>query len=249
MKINNYRFCIVFFLIGLIYSCQKQAKNKPEFRLANTTNTPIKVDLTNKKTVENSFQINSFSTLNYQSVTPNSYKVIIAANNNKPILKKEYGLASEEKYTAILYGKPGLSSTTNQQTNNDKLHDVFAGAENHTKNGFLPKLFLFRDRISVTKGSASLRIFNAAVGTSPLTFQLKRNNTTKKLTKGLAYGKPMLSTAVKKGKIQLEVLLSNSPKPILTKEINLESKKIYTIILFKKETDISVSVLKTMADS
>ncbi len=243
----NKRFYVLSILVLLSLSCQNKKDVSPQFRMVNTSDKSIKIDVSAKQKGQKVFEITPFSVSDYKSLPANIYKLAILADK-KPVLNKEYGLASEEKYTAIFYGKPDLSSTLNQQTTTNKLHYIFAGSENHIKNGFLPKLFLFRDRIKVNSGQSSIRIFNAAVGTSPLTVRLKRKNESKQLVKELAYGKPMLSTSVKKGKVTLEVLLSNSPKPILTKQLTLESKKIYTLVILKNEENISVKVLTTQSD-
>lgn len=199
----------------------------------------------NLKTSKNSdeFDLKKNSLSRYHYLDPDIYEILVDTDE-KSLLKNKIGLAAGEKYTTIIYGNPNISSKLNEATFSYKLHSIFEGAENYSKNGFLPSQIVFRDEIKLKKGLSALRIFHAAAGISPITVKIGDNKSSKKLVSTIAYPKPILSEHFNAGNKTVEVYMKDAPEPIIKKEFIFESEKSYLIIFSKMEENPSIKILE-----
>ncbi|WP_252114021.1 hypothetical protein [Gramella jeungdoensis] len=234
---------IILFTLGC--SNKPQETNGAELRIFNATLDNIQVQVESSKTdkFKQQLEIKGNGSSEYISLPGEIYDLKVHSKQ-KYLLNKKSGLPPQEKYTAIIYGKPEFSSKVNEASFTHKLHYVFEGAENHTKNGFLPTHSLFRDKIKLKKGISSLRAFHAAAGIAPIKIKIKTDEKSQELTKGLAYGKPVLGKHFKAGNKKVEVYLKGSTEPILAKEYTFKSQKAYLIIFLEKEDGLGIEILE-----
>ncbi|TBW29137.1 hypothetical protein [Gramella sp. KN1008] len=234
------------FIILLTIGCSEKSQktNNAEVRIFNATLEGIQVEVESSKNQHSEkMKIEEGGCSDYISLPGEIYDLKIHTQK-KFLLNKKSGLAPNEKYTAVIYGKPEFSSKVNEASFSHKLHYVFAGAENHTKNGFLPTHSLFRDKIKLKKGVSSLRAFHAASGIAPIKIKIKTDKKSQKLTKGLAYGKPVLGKHFKAGSKKIEVYLKGSTEPILEKEYTFKSQKAYLIVFLEKQDGLGIEILE-----
>ena len=241
MKTDFLKYLLVSFLF---IACNQKKNNKsPELQVFNAM--PASVEAKYSAKSSGDIQIPQDELLQYFPVEEAIYHFEINSED-KELLTKKIGLAKNEKYTMILFGLPSLSSEVNQETFTHKAHFIFEGSENFEPNGFLPNSFIFRDNMKLKKGSAAIRSFHAATGTSPVTIKLKnpKKDQTKKIVSGLKYASPQLTKRIESGKQQIQVFLSGSPKPVLEKSVDFKSKKVYTLILYGKDGDLKLKILE-----
>lgn len=243
--INLLLICLV---LGAIMGCKNTSSREKiaQVRIFNAFGQEAQAEFSNKKTGQSSksIEVGPQQTSEYQQFDPSTYKFRISSKN-KELLKKEIGFAKNEDYTLILFGTPEFSSKTNQTTFSHKMHYIFEGEENYTSNGYLPNYKVFRDKIKVKKGFCVIRVFNAAVATTPINIRLNTPKKSKKLASKLAYAKPMQGKSVKVGKKKMELFLKGAPKPILSKEFDFKSKKIYTIVVYKEKQQLKWKILES----
>ena len=234
----------IWILILLVFvSCNtKTKKDAPEFRIYNSDNENLTAQLSTEKSSEE-IELKGKHLSEYQKLDPAIYDLQINTKN-KSLLQHKIGLAAGEKYTYIFYGDPEISSELNDATFSYKLHSIFEGSENFTKNGFLPSYMVFRDNIKLKKDFSALRVFHAAPGMSPVNVKIKDDNSSKSIAKGLAYGKPVLSEHIESGSKAVEVYWTGAPKPFLIKEFDFKSEKSYIIIFVIKEDKPTIDILE-----
>ncbi|MDX1543745.1 MAG: hypothetical protein R3214_07355 [Christiangramia sp.] len=244
-KVISNIFCLLIILFTMGCSKKSQKTYEAQLRILNATldDIQVQVESSNKDKFKHQIEIKGNGSSGYISLPGEVYDLRINSQQ-KFLLNKKAGLAPQEKYTAIIYGKPEFSSKVNEASFTHKLHYVFEGAENHTKNGFLPSHSLFRDKIKLKKGISSLRAFHAAVGISPIKINIKADKKSQKLTKGLAYGKPEVGKHFKAGSKKVEVYLKGSMKPIIEKDYTFKSQKAYLIVFLEKQEGLGIEILE-----
>ena len=179
----------------------------------------------------------------YENFSPAVYRLKLWSND-KALLEKKIGLAANEKYTAIIYGRPDFQRQVNQSNFTHKMHYVFQGSENYTKNGFLPGMILFRDQVKLHKGYCQIRVFHAAAGFSPVTVKLKSPQKTKKLISALAYPRPMQGKTISSGEKEVQLFLKGAPEALLSKSFSFEEKKVYTIVICAVDGKLDFKILE-----
>lgn len=236
---------ITVFIFLIICGCSSKNQQQPtQIRVLNAMPADLEVSFTPKKwgEIKENFHIGKNEKIPYRSLPSGKYEILVSAKDE--LLKKTFGLAGGEKYTAIFYGKPSFSSRINQETFTHKMHYIFEGSENYTKNGFLPGEMVFRDKIKLKKGSTSVRVFHAAVGVTPVNVKLRQGKKSKKIASKLAYAHPVLSNQIKSGEKTIEVYLGNAPKPLITKKFSFQSKKAYIIVLLNENGKPAIKILE-----
>ncbi len=243
MKTKFYSFILSFILLAGC-SWQKEQKNA-SIKVFNGMPQRMSMDFRaeNESKPAKSLALKSLDASEYIQIPGAIYKINVNTNSRE-LLEKKIGLAAGEKYTAIIYGKPELSSHKNENTFSHKLHYIFEGSENYTKNGFLPGDMVFRDKIKLKKGISSIRVFNAAVGRSPINLELKDAEKTKRIASKLAYARPVLSSKINSGSKKIELYLAGAPDPIITQEFNFKSKKSYIIIIINEKENLGIRILE-----
>lgn len=223
----------------------KSQKENTRIKVFNAMPADISMELTKKKSNSASENISVPKTENteYRSMPNGVYEISVKSNGDE-LLKKKFGLAGGEKYTQIIYGRPSFSSRKNEETFTHKMHYIFEGSENYTKNGFLPGEIMFRDKMVLKKGATSVRVFHAAAGVTPINLKLREGKKSKKIAKKLAYAKPVLSKRIKSGEKTIEVYLGNAPKPFIEQKFEFKSKKAYIIVLYNKDGKPAIKVLE-----
>lgn len=239
-------FNISLFILLMLNACAgKSQHEKTQIKVFNAMPADISMEFQNKKSGNNSENIDIPKTdyTRYHSMGPGIYEISVRSQNDE-LLKKQFGLAGGEKYTQIIYGRPSFSSRKNEETFSHKMHYIFEGSENYTKNGFLPGEIMFRDKMVLKKGSTSVRVFNAAAGVSPINLKLREGKKSKKMAKQLAYAKPVLSKRIKSGEKTIEVYLGNAPKPFIEQKFDFKSKKAYIIVVYNLDGKPAITVLE-----
>ncbi len=227
-----------------IASCSTSDKKSDVARviILNAFQKPLQARL-DSKNQNQQIKLEAFQNSDYLDLSPDLYTLHIISENKK-LLKEKLGLAKNEKYTIIFYGDPGFSSEVNQSDFTHTMHFIFQGAENFTKNGYLPGMYVFRDQIKVKQGYSQIRVFNAGLGMTPISIKLKSSGSSQKLSSSLAYPKPMLGKPVSSGRKKVELFLGKSPRAIFSKEFDFQSKKVYTIVVFLKDKKPEFKILK-----
>lgn len=179
----------------------------------------------------------------YSSFTPAVYRLKLWSSN-KALLSTRLGLAANEKYTTIIYGRPDFLTQMNQSDWTHTMHYIFQGSENYTKNGFLPGMMLFRDKVRLQKGYCQIRVFHAAAGFSPVTIKLKTSEKTKQLVKGLSYPRPMQGKKISSGEKEVQLFLEGAPEALDTKSFQFKEKKVYTIIVCSVDGKMDFKILE-----
>lgn len=236
----------VFIFLVLISGCTADSKKQEtQIRVLNTMPADININFTSKKSKNNTenFRITRSENTGYRSLSSGKYEIAVNAKKEE-LLKKTFGLAGGEKYTAIIYGKPSFSSRKNEETFSHKMHFIFEGSENYTRNGFLPGDMVFRDKIKLKKGTTAVRVFHAAAGLTAINVKLREGKKSKKIASKLAYAHPVLSNQIKAGKKTIEVYLGNAPKPFIAQQFDFQSEKTYIIVLLNKNGKPSIQILE-----
>ncbi|PTX43164.1 hypothetical protein C8P64_1690 [Christiangramia gaetbulicola] len=242
MMTNRYAIPLLILILIASLSCNRKTdKHDPEFRVYNSTNSALTIQM-NKQESSTGIEIAEKQTSEYQLLDPGIHNMEV--KSSKSLLEHKIGIAAGEKYTCIIYGDPAQSSKINDATFSYKLHNIFEGSENFTKNGFLPSYMVFRDKIKLKKGLSALRAFHAATGMSPVTIKVKDGKSSKSLAKGLAYAKPVLSKHIKSGVKTLEVYWKGAPQPVISREYDFKSEKSYIIIFYNKENKPGIEILE-----
>lgn len=235
-------------ILGFTLGCKKSSSGQKisQLRIFNTFSQEARAEFRDKKTgqISKSIETLAYQASEYKKFDPSTYQFRINSQNQE-LLKKELGFARNEDYTLILFGVPEFSSKTNEATFSHKMHYIFEGEENYTPNGYLPNYIVFRDKIKVKKGYCVIRVFNAAVANTPINIRLNSPKKSKKLASKLAYAKPMQGKSVKTGKKKMELFLEGAPKPILSKEFEFKSKKVYTIVVYKEKQELKWKILES----
>lgn len=241
------RALLIIVCFGIV-SCSGSGKKDREAQLSvfNASQQEMTAEFRAEKGQDSEeISLSPFENSGYKKLSPNTYNFTILSKE-KALLEKKIGLATKEKYTAILYGKPELLHELNQSTFGHKMHYIFQGSENYTKNGYLPGLMVFRDKVKLRKGNSQVRAFHAAAGISPITIKLRKpeKQKGKSLIKGLDYPKPMMGKKIKSGDKIVELYLKGSPEPLIEKAFDFESKKVYTIVVYKDQQKLDVQILE-----
>lgn len=236
---------ISVFILLIICGCSSEGKQQTQIRILNAMPADLDINFSPKKTgdTNENFQIGENEKTGYSSLSSGTYEIAVNSKKDE-LLKKTFGLAGGEKYTAIFYGKPSFSSRKNEEIFSHKMHFIFEGSENYTKNGFLPGDMVFRDKIKLKKGSTSVRVFHAAAGVTPINVKLREGKKLKKLASKLAYAHPVLNNQIKSGEKIIEVYLGNAPKPLITQKFDFKSKKAYIIVLLNENGKPSIDILE-----
>ncbi len=229
----------------LFLACSDNANNRKAARLKifNATSNSIDANLESKSEDHPAFKVAEFNSSEYESLIPDIYKLSLNTNN-QPIIQRKIGLSSGEDYTLIFYGKPEFSSEVNEATFSHKLHYVFEGAENYTKNAYFPGTIVFRDNIKLKKGTSALRAFHAAPKIAPVTIKIKAKKSSMALAKNLAYGKPVLSKHMKSGYKTIEVFMAGSSNPIIKQDYEFKSQKTYILVIEGGSQKPNLKILK-----
>ncbi len=223
----------------------KSQKQNTRVKVLNAMPSNIEMKYSPKRSDVNdeNIQLKQNEVTAYRELPPGRYKISVASKGDE-LLKKTFGLAGGEKYTQIIYGKPSFSSRKNEETFTHKMHYIFEGSENYTKNGFLPGAMIFRDQIKLKKGSTSVRVFHAAAGLTSINLKLREGKNSTKIASKLTYAKPVLSNLLKSGEKTIEVYLGNAPKPFIEKKFEFQSKKAYIIVLLNENGKPIIKILE-----
>lgn len=240
------RFYSIILALIIVTGCgRKNEEQTASVKVFNAMSEKMSLEFREKNvhTPSKSLELDPLEASEYNTLPGAVYEINVKTNS-KELLQKKLGFAAGEKYSAIIYGNPEFSSHKNENTFSHKLHYIFEGSENYTKNGFLPGDMVFRDKIKLKKGASSIRVFNAAVGSSPINLELKDGDKTKKIAKKLAYAKPVLSNTIKSGQKTLELYLAGAPDPLIKKDFNFQSKKAYIIIVVNEKENLGLRILE-----
>ncbi|MFD1095866.1 hypothetical protein [Salegentibacter chungangensis] len=242
----NKNLIIILLISSLFISCSgKTGKyEKSRIRFFNATEREIEFKLSSNSAETINFNTAAFSDSSYRPLQPSVYDLEIWSGS-KILLKRKLALAKDEKYTLVFYGRPRLSDTMNQARFSYKMHRVFEGEENNSKNGYLPGYKVFSDQVHLKKSYSRVRVLNAASGFSPISIKLDENGNKKKLVSGLAYPKPMQGKTIKGGNRPVELYLSSAPNPVLYKNYDFRSGRVYTIVVFHKDQKLDFKILST----
>ncbi|AVR46312.1 hypothetical protein C7S20_14140 [Christiangramia fulva] len=246
MILNKIFLRLLSSVILMIAGFNAQCQNQPaEIKVLNATPQELQISFDQKKANSNSLKldIHSNEVTAYKQLPSHKYSIIVASNEDE-LLKKTFGLASAEKYTQVIYGIPSYSSRKNEETFTHKMHYIFEGSENYTKNGFLPGIMTFRDKFKLKKGATAIRVFHAAAGVTPINLKLREGKKTTNIASKLSYAKPVLIKQIKSGEKTIEVYLGNAPRPFIEKKFNFQSQKAYIIVLINVNGKPAIKILE-----
>lgn len=239
-----------FLVFGLLFcgmiSCSNSAEKERPVKLTifNAMPQKLKAEFSSEKNnIKKEITASPEANSGYTDFSPAIYRLKLWSND-KALLEKRLGLAANEKYTAIIYGKPDFLKELNQSDFTHSMHYIFQGSENYTKNGFLPGMMLFRDQVKLRKGYCQIRVFHAAAGYSPITIKLKTPEKTKKLTSSLAYPRPMQGKTIASGEKQVQLFLEGAPEALISKKFDFEDKKVYTLIICSVNGKLDLKILE-----
>ncbi|MCX2745533.1 hypothetical protein OO013_16755 [Mangrovivirga sp. M17] len=237
----------IYIPILLFLSCSggESEKNISEFRIAQfiTESNNIEYSISNEKGIVEKGKLNFKKVTEYLSTEPGTYNLTIKENNNL-ILNKKIGMG-KGKYTLCLIGEVLKEQKANKITSKQKMHNIVAGAEGTTSNGYLPQLIILNDYFSVKKGKSKIRFIHTIPGLTDLSAKINKERKTKTIKK-VKYPHPSESHTLKTGKHSIKIYYKDSPLKVLDTSMRIDQNKLYTSLLYRNsDNQIEMYVIKS----